>query len=106
MKGARKLKKKIWHKLVMICFLTFACCMSYHNSSVQAATKKYHTKKYYKSRKVKIQTSATTNYGEILYYAKHKERTVIKKTKKVKTVFYKHTKTVTTTKKVKKTKKK
>lgn len=80
--------------------------MSYHNSSVQAATKKYHTKKYYKSRKVKIQTSATTNYGEILYYAKHKERTVIKKTKIVKTVFYKHTKTVTTTKKVKKTKKK
>ena len=87
MKGARKLKKKIWHKLVMICFLTFACCMSYHNSSVQAATKKYHTKKYYKSRKVKIQTSATTNYGEILYYAKHKERTVIKKTKKVKQFF-------------------
>ena len=36
-------------------------------------------------------------------YAKHKERTVVKKTKKVKTVFYKHTKAVTTTNKVKKT---
>ena len=74
----------------MICFLTFACCMSYHNSSVQAATKKYHTKKYYKSRKVKIQTSATTNYGEILYYAKHKERTVIKDKKEI-SVFKKET---------------
>ena len=81
MKGARKLKKKIWHKLVMICFLTFACCMSYHNSSVQAATKKYHTKKYYKSRKVKIQTSATTNYGEILYMQNIKSELLLKRQK-------------------------
>lgn len=98
MKKVQK-KKHLWHKLLVWCFVLAGIGMIGTNQSVHAATttKKYHTDKYYKNKETVTKTKTVTTYGQMEFLEKYKQRTVTKKVTKTKTVYYKHTKEVTTT---------